>query len=207
MTTVNITAGYNLSFDVLTDEQKEKAVEMVREREEHSGDNFFAESVIEYYKEYVFPEYGLEDTEVHWSGFWCQGDGASISAENVDLEKFLRKVKALTKFRSIRHLFGTMHDGELSASVERDKYSHYSHENTVSGYIDTTWLDLTAKQENKVEDLEELITETVRELSRKVYVDLEEAYLEQFTAENLIGLIEANNWRFDVDEYGEMTFS
>ncbi|HCS4780603.1 TPA: hypothetical protein ORP80_004716, partial [Escherichia coli] len=86
MTTVNITAGYNLSFDVLTDEQKEKAVEMVREREEHSGDNFFAESVIEYYKEYVFPEYGLEDTEVHWSGFWCQGDGASISAENVDLE-------------------------------------------------------------------------------------------------------------------------
>lgn len=168
---------------------------------------FFAESVIEYYKEQVFPEYGLEDTDVHWSGFWCQGDGASISAENVDLEKFLRKVKALTKFRSIRHLFGTMHDGELSASVERDKYSHYSHENTVSGYIDTTWLDLTAKQENKVEDLEELITETVRELSRKVYVDLEEAYLEQFTTENLIGLIEANDWRFDVDEYGEMSFS
>ncbi|QHR71253.1 hypothetical protein magaca_195 [Escherichia phage magaca] len=125
----------------------------------------------------------------------------------MDLEKFLRKVKALTKFRSIRHLFGTMHDGELSASVERDPYSRYSHENTVSGYIDTTWLDLTAKQENKVEDLEELITETVRELSRKVYVDLEEAYLEQFTAENLIGLIEANDWRFDVDEHGEMSFS
>lgn len=207
MTTVNITAGYNLSFDALTDEQKEKAVEMVREREENSGDNFFAESVIEYYKEYVFPEYGLEDTEVHWSGFWCQGDGASISAENVDLEKFLRKVKALTKFRSIRHLFGTMHDGELSASVERDAYSRYSHENTINGYIDATWLDLTAKQENKVEDLEELITETVRELSCKVYASLEEAYLEQFTTENLIGLIQANDWRFDVNESGEMSFS
>lgn len=207
MTTVNITTGYNLSFDVLTDEQKEKAVEMVREREEHSGDNFFAESVIEYYKEYVFPEYGLEDTEVHWSGFWCQGDGASISAENVDLEKFLRKVKSLTKFRSIRHLFGTMHDGELSASVERDPYSRHSHENTVSGYIDTTWLDLTAKQESKVEELEELITETVREISRKVYVDLENAYDEQFAVETLIDLIQANDWRFDVDEYGEMSFS
>lgn len=207
MTTVNITAGYNLSFDVLTDEQKEKAVEMVREREENSGDNFFAESVIEYYKEYVFPEYGLEDTKVHWSGFWCQGDGASISAENVDLEKFLRKVKALTKFRSIRHLFGTMHDGELSASVERDAYSRYSHENTINRYIDATWLNLTAKQEDKVEELEELITETVRELSCKVYASLEEAYLEQFTAENLIGLIQANDWRFDVDESGEMSFS
>lgn len=207
MTTVNITTGYNLSFDVLTDEQKEKAIEMVREREEHSGDNFFAESVIEHYKEYVFPEYGLEDTEVRWSGFWCQGDGASISAENVDLEKFLRKVKALTKFRSIRHLFGTMRDGELSASVERIPFSHYHHENTIGGCIDTNWLDLTTKQEDKVEELEELITETVRELSRKVYVDLEEAYLEQFTAENLIGLIEANDWRFDVDEYGEMSFS
>lgn len=34
MTTVNITAGYNLSFDVLTDEQKEKAVEMVRSAKE-----------------------------------------------------------------------------------------------------------------------------------------------------------------------------
>ncbi|HBE9086323.1 TPA: hypothetical protein KNG82_003216 [Escherichia coli] len=207
MTTVNITTGYNLSFDVLTDEQKEKAVEMVREREEHSGDNFFAESVIEYYKEYVFPEYGLEDTEIHWSGFWCQGDGASISAENVNLEKFLRKVKALTKFRLIRHLFGTMHDGELSASVERIPFSHYHHENTIGGCIDTNCLDLTTKQEDKVEELEELITETVRELSRKVYVDLEQAYLEQFTTENLIGLIEANDWRFDVDEYGEMTFS
>ena len=55
MTTVNITTGYNLSFDVLTDEQKEKAVEMVREREEHSGDNFFAERGAFLPEDRIFP--------------------------------------------------------------------------------------------------------------------------------------------------------
>lgn len=52
----------NVSFDKLNDAQKEKAIDLIRERERESADNFFADSVIEDYKNDILPEYGIDDT-------------------------------------------------------------------------------------------------------------------------------------------------
>ena len=195
----------NVSFDKLNDEQKEKAIDLIRERERESADNFFADSVIEDYKNDILPEYGIDDAVIYWSGFWSQGDGASISTDSVDIEKFLRKVKSLTKFRGIRKLFDLGEYSPLYASIERDKYSRYHHENTVSGYVETMYCgDLTAKQEDLADQLENLLTETIRDLSCKLYRDLESAYNDQFTDEAITESIEANDYRFDIDEDGKV---
>ncbi len=188
------TTTYVMDFSELNAVQQTAAIELVRDRERSSGDDFFSEGVIEYYKETVLPEYGINDAEIQFSGFWSQGDGASISTDNVDAVKFLRKVRALTKYRSIRHL---LNEDDLAMSVERSQ-SHYSHENTVSGYIETGYTDLTAKQEALANELEELLTDTIRELSRKLYRDLENAYDDQFSTENIVALIEGNEYQFNV---------
>ena len=188
------TTTYVMAFSELNAEQQTSAIELVREREKNSNDNYFSESEIEYYKETVLPEYGINDAEIQFSGFWSQGDGASISTDHVDAVKFLRKVRALTKYRSIRHL---LNEDDLAMSVKRS-HSHYSHENTVSRYIESAYTDLTAKQETLVNELEELLTETIRELSRKLYRDLENAYEDQFTTENITALIEGNEYQFNV---------
>ncbi|HCJ9509945.1 TPA: hypothetical protein NV937_000623 [Escherichia coli] len=188
------TTTFVMAFSELNAEQKTAAIELVRDRERSCEDNFFAEGVIEYYKETVLPEYGIDEAELQYSGFWSQGDGASISTDHVDAVKFLRKVRALTKYRSIRHL---LNEDDLAMSVERS-HSRYAHENTVSGYIESAYTDLTAKQETLVNELEELLTETIRELSRKLYRDLENAYEDQFTTENITALIEGNEYQFNV---------
>ena len=181
------TTTFVMAFSELNAEQKTAAIELVRDRERSCEDNFFAEGVIEYYKETVLPEYGID-------GFWSQGDGASISTDHVDAEKFLRKVKALTKYRSIRHL---LNEDDLEMSVERFQ-SRYAHENTVGGCVDTRYTDLTVKQAALAEDLENLLTDAIRELSRKLYRDLENAYEDQFTTENITALIEGNEYQFNV---------
>ncbi|HBB3760761.1 TPA: hypothetical protein J7738_000354 [Escherichia coli] len=188
------TTTFVMAFSELNAEQKTAAIELVRDRERSCEDNFFAEGVIEYYKETVLPEYGIDEAELQYSGFWSQGDGASISTDHVDAVKFLRKVRALTKYRSIRHL---LNEDDLAMSVERS-HSRYAHENTVSGYIESAYTDLTAKQETLVNELEELLTDTIRELSRKLYRDLENAYEDQFTTENITALIEGNEYQFNV---------
>lgn len=188
------TTTFVMDFSELNAEQQTAAIELVRDRERSCEDNFFAEGVIEYYQETVLPEYGIDEAELQYSGFWSQGDGASISTDSVDAVKFLRKIKALTKYRSIRHL---LNEDDLAMSVERS-HSRYAHENTVSGYIESAYTDLTAKQETLVNELEELLTETIRELSRKLYRDLENAYEDQFTTENITALIEGNEYQFNV---------
>lgn len=188
------TTTYVMAFSELNAEQQTAAIELVRDRERSSGDDFFSESVIEYYKETLLPEYGIDDADLQYSGFWSQGDGGSISTDNVDAEKFLRKVRALTKYRSIRHL---LNEDDLAMSVKRS-HSLYAHENTVSGYIETGYTDLTVKQEALANELEDLLTETIRELSRKLYRDLENAYEEQFTTESIVALIEGNEYQFNV---------
>lgn len=188
------TTTFVMAFSELNAEQQTAAIELVRDRERASEDNFFAESVLEYYKETVLPEYGIDEAELQYSGFWSQGDGASISTDHVDAEKFLRKVKALTKYRSIRHL---LNEDDLEMSVERSQ-SRYAHENTVGGCVDTRYTDLTVKQAALAEDLENLLTDTIRELSCKLYRDLENAYEDQFTTENIVGLIEGNEYQFNV---------
>jgi hypothetical protein len=193
MNTITTTTSV-MAFEELNAVQQTAAIELVRDRERSCGDDFFSESVIEYYKETVLPEYGINDAELQFSGFWSQGDGASISTDNVDGEKFLRKIKALTKYRSIRHL---LTEDDLAMSVQRSQ-SRYSHENTVSGYIESAYTDLTVKQEALTNELEELLTNTIRELSRKLYRDLENAYEDQFSTESIVALIEGNEYQFNV---------
>lgn len=101
-------------------------------------DSWWCEPVEDEWKERLEAE-GFRGVKIAFSGFCSQGDGASFTAESVDLPTFCKANKALTRFKALLKL------DYLSACVKRID-SQYSHENTVRGDVESaTDSALTAK--------------------------------------------------------------
>lgn len=183
------------TFAELNEEQKKQACEVMRDIEHQDSDCSWAQDQTDYLKEQLV-EYGITDAQIQWSGFSSQGDGASISTDHVAIEKFLRKVKSWTKFRALHKLIA---DEQLSLKVYRGNH-RYSHEYCVSGDLQFYWsADYTEKQMQLGTELESLLTDTIRDLSRGLYKSLESEYEYRLTDEALTEMIECNDYKFSVD--------
>lgn len=191
-----------VSYDALNEDQKAAAIEIMRDLENQDSTPFWATCVTDQWKETLSTEYGVTDAEIFWSGFCSQGDGASISTEYyIDLEKFLRKMKVWSKFRILHRIIA---DEEIHAKVNRGS-SRYSHENTVSGHVELDYnIDFTEKQVLSSEVLEEFLTDTIRDLSRTIYKELDNENDYQQSDEALWGTIEANEYSYKVNQAGEV---
>lgn len=192
----------SVSYADLNEAQKERAIEIMRELENQDTTPFWASYVTDEWKEKLDTEYGITDADIQWSGFSSQGDGASISTDYyIDIEKFLRKCKAWSKFRVLHAI---VEREEIHAKVNRSS-SRYSHENTVSGSVELDYnIDWTSKQEETAERFEEFLTETIRELSCKLYRQLDDENDYQQSDEALWATIEANEYNYAVNQAGEV---
>lgn len=187
-----------VAFSEMTEEQKAKAIAFMTSREYESGDNSFADGIDSQYIEEL-ENHGFSGVKSSWCGFSSQGDGASFTAESIDVEKFLRTKGIWSQYRVLHN---AIKSGELNLNVVSID-SRYSHEYTVKGNVHTYWPD-TAKQETKAEELEELTTEYIREISRKFYRDLESAYDYSVSEQGIKEMIEANDYEFKINEHGEV---
>lgn len=201
MTTI-IDVITSVSYADLNEAQKEKAIEIMRELENHDSTPYWAENITDEWKEDLETEYGITDAVIYWSGFCSQGDGASISTDYyIDIEKFLRKCKAWSKFRVLHNI---VEREEIHAKVERSS-SRYNHENTVGGCVELDYnIDWTPKQEEAAERLEEFLTDKIRELSRELYRELDKENDYQQSDEALWATIEANEYNYAVNQAGEV---
>lgn len=192
----------SVSYADLNEAQKERAIEIMRDLENQDTTPFWASYVTDEWKEKLDTEYGITDADIQWSGFSSQGDGASISTDYyIDIEKFLRKCKAWSKFRVLHAI---VEREEIHAKVNRSS-SRYSHENTVSGSVELDYnIDWTSKQEETAERFEEFLTETIRELSCKLYRQLDDENDYQQSDEALWATIEANEYNYAVNQAGEV---
>jgi hypothetical protein len=57
--------------------------------ESHMGDHWYESLIEDSIKELA--EHGFEDTEINFTGFWSQGDGASFTCKRIDVPLFLQK--------------------------------------------------------------------------------------------------------------------
>lgn len=187
-----------VAFSEMTEEQQAKAIAFMMNREYESGDNSFADGIDSIYIEDL-QKLGFNDIKSSWSGFSSQGDGASFTAESVDVEKFLRSKGIWSQYRVLHN---AIKSGEFNLNVISTD-NRYSHEYTVKGNVHNYWPD-TTKQETKAEELEELVTELIREFSRKFYRDLESAYNHTVSEEGIKEMIEANQYEFKLNENGEI---
>lgn len=155
---------------------------------------------------------GYSDCDFRYSGFWSQGDGASITC-SVDLEQFIKRNGLAKNYRSLLYWLrkAKKEQGSISGvKIVRERWGHYVHEMLLSENVNDLQDDLSYsvgdshpqeyldKLLDQVIALGESVLEEVREKSRELYKWLESDYEDHQTEEYLSDMCEANEYRFDV---------
>lgn len=185
------------NFEELSNEAQEKALNTLHEINlDYEWYTFTIED-----KEAALEAQGVDNIDIQFSGFWSQGDGASITFNINDLKKFMKHHKISNKFKLVYN-----NEDVIVANVTRASYPHYVHENmvrgdvSIHGYIDD---DMTSEKINKLEEqvnaFEEWLTEYIRDESQELYKALEAEYSYLTSEEGIKETIEVNQYEFYED--------
>jgi hypothetical protein len=173
------------TFDELDEEAKQKVIEK------------FSDINVDYeWHDWILEEetarlatLGYEGAEIAYSGFYSQGDGASFTAQ-IDLDKWLRGRKIRTKYKKIAE-----NNEEIDANVFRNS-SHYVHEYTVDVELSPNYYSEIEFDQNKLNELTELIREDVRDNCNQIYRRLQKEYEYQTSEDAIVETIRANDYEF-----------
>ena len=161
------------TFDELPEESQQKLIEGFRQDYEPDYSNVYDEFIIDMSEQYGAD---IKEEDIQWSGFWSQGDGACFTCD-FDEEVIFPILKEVLSENDIDSLEGF----ELSQakSVRCGPSNFYVHENTVTGDI---WLDRPDGAElgsNVVKEMEQRLTEIIRDSCKDLYQRLESYYDEE----------------------------
>ena len=204
-------------FSELSEEVQKEVLDRNRERNVHFN---WWEYSIEYWKEKL-EQIGFDNADIRFSGFWSQGDGASFTAY-CDSEKVLNALLMcegeLQNYKQWRLWFELIDAGIFKFDISRNS-SNYCHEQTISGVIHDDFGGLNNKmwyapdpskpfsfaskfeQKANLEYLEAMFDSYIKDISRKIYSDLEEEY-EYLTSDACLKDYLDNNDEI-YDEFGE----
>ena len=174
------------TLDELTPEARSKAIADIST---FNAEMFDADYLIEDWKEKL-EALGYMKPDISYSGFCSQGDGASFTTENVDLEVWLKAHKLGNKYRlalneataeniQMRiYRYGTNYVHERSTSLE------------VTGYPDRI------EAQPQLDEIMPLIEAEMVELNHYIYKDIEADYDEYTNEQSAIDAIEENEYVF-----------
>jgi hypothetical protein len=150
---------------------------------------------------------GFLEPKIWFRGFSSQGDGACFDCGHIDVRKFASGKKE----DFIRLLFPHINkyldavENCISFAVKENSYAtHYCHWNTRyvdwevhTNYEEELGVHLSAKFEDKVKEMGDLIEQVRADLSKEIYADLEKEY-DYLTSDEAVGeALEANDYLFD----------
>jgi hypothetical protein len=92
----------DLQYDQLSDAAKKKARERYVNSNLEAGDNYWAEYVIDEWKELLEAK-GFDSPKINYSGFYSQGDGASFICDSIDFTKYLTGPDPMEAFAAKRN--------------------------------------------------------------------------------------------------------
>jgi hypothetical protein len=141
---------------------------------------------------------GIEITDIYFSGFSSQGDGACFEGYYSYEKGSVRKVKEHAPIDTELHriaqaLFQAQAKCfyQLSAGIKQS--GHYYHEFCT----DISVTDARTGEWGVNEDTEESIIEPLRDFMRWIYKQLEAQYEYETSDENIKELSEINEWEYD----------
>lgn len=181
------------------DELSPEAQETAREWWTGEGFDFWDEPSIEDAK-VCGAQFGIEVDEIHYSGFWSQGDGACFEGfysfkkggvraikehapQDQELHRIAVRLSALQK----RYFYG------LTARVKHE--GRYSHEHCTRIYVENT---CNPNNEAPAE-VEEEVSDLLKDFMRWIYRQLREEYEYQVSEEAVAETLMANQYEFFVD--------
>lgn len=194
------------TFDELSDEAKEKAINSFRE--DPIDFEFEADAVIEYWKDRL-QEIGFEDAEIAYSGFYHQGEGASFTSDinvpkvissmiycneiNPERALLYDKLLKLDEIKAIELIFMVYHTSH-----------HYSHEMTVAVDSDSEFYLNECPMAyvyfyDKFEELRDDIQEYMRSICQSIFFDLRNSYEYIQSEEHISENIRINEYEFYAD--------
>lgn len=199
-----------IEFEVGTiEEWKEKDKEVydrILEKYSHTNvEHDWWEFTVESFKEEL-EALGFANTDVNFSGFWSQGDGASFTGD-WDSEKMLT-VKELKEKGLVlsdwakelkRVLKGNLKDIKAkyaTFSIKRTSH-HYAHENTVSIFDAEYWNSRKKEQYGIPPEQEDDILEGCRTAMSEMYRILEKEYDYLTSDEEVEETLSINEYKFD----------
>ena len=163
-------------------------------------DAFWAESVIEGAKE-IGALMGFDIENIHYSGFYSQGDGACFTGSIRYAKSCAKNVKAYApNDKEMQRIAQAWQDLQkrnfysLRASIKHRW--HYSHEMCTAFDCEDTRHNYGGLQNDAIEDE---IKEIARDFMRWIYRQLESAYEYETSEENIAEMCELNEWRFTED--------
>lgn len=177
------------SIDELDKDAKEYAIAKFRE---YYPEDWWANDLIETLKEEL-DDKGYPDSEIGYSGFWSQGDGASFTCPVVDIKKWLQNTPKTNKeYANYQRIVKLLDKGFIdvyTAKVVRDNFHNYVHENTISAYTDFRLIGRLGTDAKRVcevlEKIEEDINTEIKTLSKDIYSRLQKEY-ESITSDKAI---------------------
>lgn len=137
---------------------------------------------------------GFRVDNIHFSGFWSQGDGACFEGRMEDLKSFLKEYGCLTKYKKIYKLYN---EGYLAITTYHR--GHYYHEYCMYVEIDGDDSDNITSELWK--DFEDFLCETLRSKAKELYRKLEKEY-DYLTSDDTIKL-DLEELEYYFDENGE----
>jgi len=210
------------TFRELVEAQKqgvvtEKAVSRVRQWLLESSSEFAIEAEVGFWQD-LLASIGFEDAEINYSLGYCQGDGASFTCKNINMEVLLSFLAKDVQPNEVScenphgYLVSRLLDGKpkpgdsrfdwlllftdyFGGNVTRTNH-HYVHENTVDAEIE--YLNNTSRTrfvDAESLRLQKVVRKLVRDLCLLIKHDLYEAA--EIPDEMLMDDCEANGWHFD----------
>lgn len=194
------------TFAELSDKAKAKALDKFRDV---NVDHDWSEFIIDDWKDRLKERFGIYyKPEIHYSGFWSQGDGASFTGV-IDEAWLLAFVRAhADSYPLLAAHLGDENDERKAeiyeATVERHLCGgHYVHENTCHVVLDVRCFpnefteDETKGIDDEVKRLADDLDEIRYDLCREIYRDLEQGYEYLTSDEAIRETIEENEYEFD----------
>lgn len=141
-------------------------------------------SIIENWTERLENE-GFKAPDIQFSGFYSQGDGASFTCKELDVDKLIPPM-----YEALKGL-------DITGSITRHN-SRYVHENTITLELVGTD-DMTPEQTAQMEKLEALLFLAVRKLCKEIYTDLQSDYEFQTSDDVVKECVIVNEYTFEKD--------
>ncbi len=187
------------TFDELSDEAKEAALEKWRE---HGLDYEWWDMAYEDYKR-TARILGIEIENIYFSGFYSQGDGACFEGE---YEYAKGSMAAIRKEYPTDQTLHCIADN-LAAAQKYNSYGLYAYVKHQGRYSHEMCTDIDVRNDRSADyypnpDGVEAITEALRDFMRWIYKSLEAEWDYLMSAERIIDDFKANEYEFTID--GEM---
>lgn len=191
----------------LSKEAQAQAIEARRQEIEQFNNEEYFESIIETILDELNEKIGftIETSDVWYDLSCCQGSGVSFTTNTpIDIEQalnFYRK-QHVTNAKEVE---GIKKDSNYQYVKENFEFTmvridyYYAHEYTVAcDYTDESY-ESTDKQEELAEKISKIVNEVKNIICRKIYDELDEAYMHRISDESIEELLELENNEYTQD--------